>query len=73
MTAIYISLLGSTQTLSLGTSVCHAANLAPVPMVPGKALPFGLGAISVLLIGGVSYRAARWGRLTVASCTGRPS
>ena len=35
VTAISVSLLGTTQTLSIGTSVCNAANLAPVPMVPG--------------------------------------
>jgi len=64
VTAIYVRLLGSTQTLSIGASVCNAANLAPVPMVPGKALPFALG---VLLIGGVAYRATRRGRFTTAA------
>ncbi len=64
VTAIYIRLLGSTQTLSIGASVCNAANLAPVPMVPGKALPFALGGLGVLLIGGVAYRATRRGRFT---------
>ena len=29
--AIYVSWLGSTQTLAIGTSVCNAANLVPVP------------------------------------------
>jgi hypothetical protein len=52
VTAIDLRLLGSTQTLSIGASVCNAANLAPVPMVPGKALPFALGGLGVLLIGG---------------------
>jgi hypothetical protein len=67
VTAIYVSLLGSTQTLSLGASVCNAANLAPVPMVPGKALPFALGGLGVLLIGGVAYRTTRRGRFTTAA------
>jgi len=67
VTAIYISLLGSTQTLSLGVSVCNAANLAPVPMVPSKALPFALGGLGVLLIGGVAYRTTRRGRFTTAA------
>jgi hypothetical protein len=67
VTAIYVSLLGSTQTLSLGVSVCNAANLAPVPMVPGKAMPFALGGLGVLLIGGVAYRTTRRGRFTTAA------
>jgi hypothetical protein len=67
VTAIYVSLLGRTQTLSLGVSVCNAANLAPVPIVPGKALPFALGGVGVLLIGGVAYRATRRGRFTAAA------
>lgn len=67
VTAIYVSLLGSTQTLSLGVSVCNAANLAPVPIVPTKALPFALGGLGVLLIGGVAYRASRRGRFTTAA------
>jgi hypothetical protein len=67
VTAIFVRLLGSTQTLSIGASVCNAANLAPVPMVPGKALPFALGGLGVLLIGGVAYRATRRGRFTTAA------
>jgi hypothetical protein len=67
VTAIYVSLLGSTQTLSLGVSVCNAANLAPVPMVPSKAMPFALGGLGVLLIGGVAYRTTRRGRFTTAA------
>jgi hypothetical protein len=38
-----------------------------VPMVPGKALPFALGGLGVLLIGGVAYRATRRGRFTTAA------
>jgi hypothetical protein len=54
--AIYVSLLGSTQTLALGTSVCNAANLAPVPILPGKALGISLGGLGLLLAMGASYR-----------------
>jgi hypothetical protein len=58
--AIYVSWLGSTQTLALGTSVCNAANLVPVPILPGKALGIGLGGLCVLLLlGGVGYRTSR--------------
>jgi len=53
--AIYVSLLGSTQTLTLGTSVCNAASLAPVPVLPGLALPIGLGALGLLMVGGMGY------------------
>jgi hypothetical protein len=51
VTAIYVSLLGSTQTLSIGTSLCNAANLVPVPILPGKSLEITLG--------GLGYRASR--------------
>jgi hypothetical protein len=67
VTAIYVSLLGSTQTLSLGVSVCNAADLAPVPMVPSKAMPFALGGLGVLLIAGVSYGVARRNRFAPAA------
>jgi hypothetical protein len=67
VTAIYVSLLGSTQTLSLGVSVCNAANLAPVPVLPSKAMPFALGGLGVLLIAGVSYRVARRNRFAPAA------
>ena len=66
MTAIYVSWLGSTQTLAVGTSVCSAANLVPVPILPGKSLEIALGGLGVLLIGGLGYRATRrrgWGTL----------
>jgi hypothetical protein len=50
VTAIYVRLLGSTQTLSLGVSVCNAANLAPVPILPGKSAGIGLGALALLAL-----------------------
>jgi hypothetical protein len=67
VTAIYVSLLGSLQTLSLGVSVCNAADLAPVPVLPGKALPFTLGGIGALLVVGAGYRMARRGRFAPAA------
>ena len=59
MTAIYVNLLRSTQTLAIGTSVCNAANLAPVPILPGKSLEITLGGLGLLLFGGLGYRASR--------------
>jgi hypothetical protein len=67
VTAIYVSLLHRTQTLSLGVSVCNAADLAPVPVLPSKAMPFALGGLGVLLIAGVSYRVARRNRFAPAA------
>jgi hypothetical protein len=66
VTAIYVSLVGSLQTLSLGVSVCNAADL-PVSMLPGKAMPFALGGLGVLLIAGVGYRVTRRNRLAPAA------
>lgn len=67
VTAIYVSLLGSTQTLSIGVSVCNAADLAPVPILPGKTLPLGLGGLGVLVICAVAYRVTRRGRFAPAA------
>jgi hypothetical protein len=53
--AVYISLLGSTQTLTLGTSVCNSADLAPVGILPGVAMPIGLGTLGLLALGGTGY------------------
>jgi hypothetical protein len=60
--AIYVSWLGSTQTLAIGTSVCNAANLVPLPLLPGKSLEVTLGGLGVLL-----YSALRKRALTVAA------
>jgi hypothetical protein len=50
VTAIYISLLGTTQTLSLGVSTCNAADLSGVPALPGIALPITLAGLGVALL-----------------------
>jgi hypothetical protein len=65
--AIYVNLLNSTQTLTIGTSVCNAASLAPVPVLPGMALPIGLGAIALLGLGGVGYQVSRRRRAAAAA------
>ena len=41
--AIYVNLLSGTQTLTIGTSTCNAASVAPVPVLPGMSLPIGAG------------------------------
>lgn len=65
--AIYVSLLGSTQTLTIGTSVCNAANLAPVPILPGKSLEITLGGLGALLLGGLGYQMSRRRKLDAAA------
>jgi hypothetical protein len=65
--AIYVNLLSGTQTLTIGTSVCNAANLAPVPVLPGMALPIGLGGLGVLGLGGVGFVVARRRRVTATA------
>jgi hypothetical protein len=67
VSAIYVSLLHRTQTLTLATSVCNKAKLLPVPILPGKSLPLTLGGLTVLLIGGVGYRMTRRSRLAAAA------
>ena len=57
--AIHVSLIGSAQTLDIGVSVCNAANLAPVPILPGQATPITLGAIALLLLAGAGYQLSR--------------
>ena len=65
--AIYVSLLGSAQTVTLATSVCNAANLDPVPVLPGMALPIGLGGLTVLMLGGLGYQFSRRRRQAAAA------
>ena len=65
--AVFIQLLRSTQTITLGTSVCNAASLAPVPVLPGLALPIGLGALVVLALGGFGYQFSRRRRAAAAA------
>jgi 1,2-diacylglycerol 3-beta-glucosyltransferase len=43
-----------------------SAELAPVPILPDKALPLTLGGLGVLLIGGMGYRVTRRSRLAAA-------
>jgi hypothetical protein len=52
VTAVQVSLLGSGQTLSLGVTVCNAADLAPVPLLPGKTATVAFGAAGVLALAG---------------------
>ena len=66
VTAIYVSLLGSTQTLSLARSVCNAANLAPVPILPGRSLEITLGGLGALLLAGAAYQLTRRRRPALA-------
>jgi hypothetical protein len=65
--AIYVNLLNSTQTLTIAASVCNAASLAPVPVLPGAALPIGLGAIALLGLGGLGFQVSRRRRQATAA------
>ena len=65
--AIYVDLLGDTQTITIGTSTCNAASVAPVPVLPGMALPIGLGALGVLGLGGLGFVVARRRREATAA------
>ena len=53
--AIYVSLLNSTQTLTIGTSVCNTANLASAPALPGMATPIGATLAGLVSFGGIGY------------------
>lgn len=57
--AVFVSLLGKAQTLTLATSVCNKASLAPAPALPGMALPIGVGLAGLLGLGGVGYFLSR--------------
>lgn len=57
--AIQVTLLGSTQTLSLGVSVCNAADLSPVPVLPGKTMSVTLGAVGLLGLAGAGTQLRR--------------
>ena len=65
--AIYVSLLGSTQTLTIGESSCNAASLAPVPILPHDAISYGVAGLSVLLLGGVGFQISRRRRAAAAA------
>jgi hypothetical protein len=53
--AIYVSLLNSTQTLSIGTSVCNTATLAGAPALPGVATPIGATLAGLVGFSGIGY------------------
>ena len=53
--AIYVSLLNSTQTLTIGTSVCNTATLAGAPALPGVATPIGATLAGLVSFGGIGY------------------
>jgi len=65
--AIYVSLLGSAQTLTIGASICNTASVAPVSILPGMAMPIGLGTLGLLALGGTAYYFGRRRRVTVAA------
>ena len=65
--AIYVNLLHSTQTLTLGTSICNDATLAPVSILPGMATPIGLGTLGLLALGGTAYYVSKRRRVTVTA------
>jgi hypothetical protein len=57
VTAIEIAVDG--QSLDLGTSVCNAASLAPVPVLPGKTMPVALSAVGLLGLAGTGLQLRR--------------
>ncbi len=65
--AIHVALLGSAQTLSIGVSVCNAANLAPVPILPGRSAQIVLGAVVLLALVGLGYQVSTRRRRTAAA------
>lgn len=65
--AVYITLLGSSQTITLAESTCNAASVAPVPILPAKTLAFSVGGLGLLLIGGLGYQLSRRRRATTAA------
>jgi hypothetical protein len=63
--ALRIRLLSHHQKLVLATSVCAAANLAPSPGLGGPALRLTLGALGLLVLGGLAYLLSRHRRARV--------
>jgi hypothetical protein len=53
--AIFVRLLGGTQTLRIGTSVCNTASLADAPALPGMATPIGATLAGLVGFGGIGY------------------
>ena len=66
VTAIQISVPSTGQTLSLGVSVCNAADLSPVPALPGKTMSVTLGATGMLGLAGagLQFRRRRQARVS---------
>lgn len=65
--AIRVVLLGGGQTFSIGVSVCNAANLAPVPILPGKSAEVALGGLGLLLLWAAGYQLRRRRRFAAAA------
>jgi hypothetical protein len=65
--AIYAVLTRGQQRLSIGVSVCNKANLAPVPILPGRSAQMALGALGLALLFGVGYRISVRRRRTAAA------
>jgi hypothetical protein len=65
--AISVTLLRGTQTLTLGTSICNKATLAPVAALPGMAMPIGLGVAGLLGVAGVAYYFSKRRRFVAAA------
>jgi hypothetical protein len=59
VTAIQVVLLGSTQTLNIGVSVCNASNLTPVPILPGRTMSVTFTAAGVLGLAGTGMQLRR--------------
>jgi hypothetical protein len=65
--AVFITILGSGQTLTLASSTCNTAALAAVPVLPTKTLAFSIGGLGLLLMGGLGYQVSRRRRQSAAA------
>jgi hypothetical protein len=65
--AVYITILGTGQTLTLASSTCNTASLAAVPVLPTKTLAFSIGGLGLLLMGGLGYQVSRRRRQSAAA------
>lgn len=65
--AVHVALLGTVQSFTVGVSVCNAANLAPVPILPGKSAEVALGALGLLLLCAAGYQVSRRRRRVLAA------
>ncbi len=64
--ALRIRMLRGHQKLLLATSVCVAANLAPAPAASGRVIRLAVGALGLLLLGGIAYALSKRRRLAAA-------